>query len=157
MEYAQLNNAPATKSSSLMEKCVEESNKLKEKKEAEQKKYFFDPFVNIYNQFLGWMYSPEYISELSKKISEAMSDNQTRILFFKSNYDHQIGHTTTYIDRYNAQDIFTTTKFGEKILIDVLREKLGDGFKVSWESNFIEGIFRIYISWNTELKSCVIS
>lgn len=160
MEYAQLNHTPikqTVQQKSLMDKCVEQSNKIKEEKEAEQKKYFFDPYVNVYNSLLISMTSPEYMEELGKKISDAMSDNKSRILFFRSNYTHTTNDTTIYIDKYVAQDIFTTTKYGATILIDALQEKLGGGFKVSWESNFIERIFRIYISWDlTQQGKCSI-
>lgn len=172
MAYNSLPARPVEKT--LMEKCIEKSNVLKAKKEAEenklkaereaeQKKLFFDPYVEVHTELLKDINSFLFLEKLQLNITIAMANSDSRIVWFQSGsnfihdkynfwYKHQSG-----INRNIAQDILTTTKYGDKILVDALQERIGKEFKVTHENSSWQDQFNVYVSWGPEqAKGCTI-
>jgi len=154
--YTALKNLP--EESSVYAKCLEEHKRIQAEKELEHKKKNIDPFVNKYKEIHKMIEDTDKLKQLiSPAVGKAMSNKYNEITFYPNNNIcnkiFRIDRSDYYLDDTIARDIFTTTKYGELILVDVLKEKLGQEFQISAST---WGSFDVKISWKSPDDKCII-
>jgi hypothetical protein len=157
MAYTQLKNLPIE--SSIYAKSLEESIRIKKEKEAKEAKVR-EPLVNKYNEIRKIIEDTEKLKKLvSTAVGKAMADNRNKITFFPSAHSSLDGYISrndyrVSLNSTEARDIFTTTKYGDVVLVDLLKEKLGDEFQVSAST---WGSFELEVTWKpVGQKECII-
>lgn len=136
-------------SKSLLEVCVDKSVRMVKQQEFQAFNDLERAHAKIKKEITGFTTLKD---ALITRIGRAIGNHEKYIRFFPSKY------LSTGVDYYKSlskyiyndydKDFFTTTKYGDTILVDLLREKLGRDFKVSTSYWFAE--FKVHITWKNK-------